>query len=309
MSSAPLLEIHIPISPTPVFFTRVQYLAASMQVYGGALKDSAIIVTIGADQDSEDLYAKLPWSRNYPIEWRWMERPLFREYSFFATRLRRFTYEYKAQNVMMLDADVLAVGPFVDLIEDATRKDAFLGSPAHLSPIGKQFTWEALFKAAGLGRVPYVCEHTGFDVAFDDPQRRYSPPYFNLGVLVAPAHHMRRIGETIFAELDVARRFNDNFRAQPSVTLAICRHDIPWGLMPLKYNFPNDQPFVTRHPHDFADVRLLHFLRKGQIDKDVAFETPEAVYWLFQKEGLDEVNAAFLQKLKPVHEYVVAHDG
>ena len=104
MSSAPLLEIHVPISPTPVFFTRIHYLAASMQVYGGPLKDAALIVTVGEDADPQDLYAKLPSSRSYPIESRWMERDLYRRHSYFGTRVQRFTYDFKAQQVMMLYA-------------------------------------------------------------------------------------------------------------------------------------------------------------------------------------------------------------
>jgi hypothetical protein len=144
---------------------------------------------------------------------------------------------------------------------------------------------------------------------YDDAARRFSPPYFNLGVLVAPAHLMRRIGETIFAEHDVVRRYNDFFRAQPSVTLAICRHAIPWGLMPIKYNFPNDQRFVARYAHDFGDLRLVHFLRREQIDKDTAFESPESIEALFGLTGLDEVNEAFLRRLAPIHDFVTRREG
>lgn len=306
--SAPLpeLEIHVPISPTPLFFTRIHYLAASLQIYGRELKGSPIIVTVGADQDPEDLHKKLPWSRHYPVEWRWMERELFREYSYFATKLRRFTYDYRARNVMMLDADVLVVRPFTDLIAEVARKGAFVGITAHVSPVRDAFTWETLFAAAGLGAVPYVCEHGGFGLMFHDPRHRYSPPYFNLGVLVAPQNHMRQIGRTIFAELAVVRRFEDFFRAQMSLTLAIQRHQIPWDLMDLKYNFPNDQRFVERYPEDFADMRLVHYLRKDQFDKDVDFETPGHISLLIQRSDLNQINSAFLQRLRPVHDYVIS---
>jgi hypothetical protein len=61
------LEIHVPISPTPNFFNRIHYLAASLRDAGGLAAESLIVVTVGEDQDPVDLAAQLPWARKYPI--------------------------------------------------------------------------------------------------------------------------------------------------------------------------------------------------------------------------------------------------
>lgn len=300
------LELHVPITPTPVFLNRIHYLAASLRVYGGALAESRLVVTVGADEPPLDIGARLAWARRYPIAWRWVDRERYRRHSYFATRLDRFTLEYQAQHVLMLDADVVVVGPFDEILEQAARQDALLGLPAHLSPVRAGFTWEALFAAAGVGPVRYTCEHSGFGVMFDDPAHRFCPPYFNLGVLLAPAHHWRAVGRTIYEELAVVEAHEPVYRAQMSLTLALRRHRVPWGLLEPRFHLPNDPRFLTRWPHDFADPRLVHYLRKETIDKDVDFETPERVAALFDRAPtLDAANRMLLERLRPVHALVV----
>jgi hypothetical protein len=308
--TTPRLEVHVPISPTPVFLNRVHYLAASVATYGGALADSPVVVTVGADQPPEDLAARLPWTRHYPIEWRWVDREDFRRYSYFATRVQRFTHRFRAGSVLMLDADVVMTGSLADLVEAVEATRSFHGSPAHLSPVRGGFTWEKLFAAAGLGAVPYACEHTGFGLMFHEPENRRCPPYFNLGVLAAPADVMARIGDGIFDELRVVAELESTFRAQMSVCLALVRGKLPWRVLPLRYNFPNDQCFVAAYRAEFEDVRLLHFLRTDELDRDTDFQSPAHVEELFRRRGpaLSEVNRRFLERLRSVHDRVL-RDG
>ena len=54
------LQIHIPISPTPSFFTMVQYLAASLRRYAGRFADARLIVSIGDDCEPFDVAAAYP---------------------------------------------------------------------------------------------------------------------------------------------------------------------------------------------------------------------------------------------------------
>src|ERR1700751_4013181 len=93
------LEIHIPISPTDNFFTMVHYFAASLRQNGGRIANSQIVVTVGADQEAEDLSCKLPWSRHYPIRWHWVPRDVFQQHTYYATALERFRLPFGAQVV------------------------------------------------------------------------------------------------------------------------------------------------------------------------------------------------------------------
>ena len=138
-----------------------------------------------------------------------------------------------------------------------------------------------------------------------DSENRYCPPYFNLGVLASPADHIRKIASTIFSELMVVWRIEDFYRAQTSLTLAIERHKIPWQLMSLKYNYPNDPLFPTRYRDEFEDLRMVHYLRKDQFDKDDTWETPERIAEQIARTDLHEVNRRFLDLIQPVHERVI----
>ena len=300
------LEIHIPVSPTPLFINRVHYLAASLAVYGGNLGNYWIVVTVGSDEEPVDLYEHYPWSRKYPLEWRWMDKNLFREYSYFATRLKRFTYTYSAPVVLMLDADTMVTGGIDDLVAHVDKKQKFCGVVANASPVRDGFTWEKLFIAAGLGEVPYVCEHTGYNCTFFDETRRLCPPYFNLGVLASPSAFVEKIGRVIFAELGIVRKLEKFFRAQMSLCLAMQRLSIPWQEMSIKYNFVNHTNYLKRFAEEFKDVRIIHYLDKQHIDKDKDFASPDGINQLIQNGSQDKVNAKFIELIKPVHARVLA---
>src|ERR1044072_9490324 len=98
-------EIHVPISPTPGFLTRVRILAATLRRFGGALAGAPVIVTVSRDVEPYDLAAALPWSAELGIEWRWVDAELWTEHGIYATALSRFTHDFDADLVVQLDAD------------------------------------------------------------------------------------------------------------------------------------------------------------------------------------------------------------
>ena len=49
------LEIHVPISPTQGFLNRFRYLFKSWQINGDPALSYRFVVTVGADQEPDDL--------------------------------------------------------------------------------------------------------------------------------------------------------------------------------------------------------------------------------------------------------------
>ena len=59
--------------------------------------------------------------------------------------------------------------------------------------VARREQWQDIYRAVGLGSsFETPCEHTGWGYMFQDESMRYCPPYFNLGVLAAPAVQRRR---------------------------------------------------------------------------------------------------------------------
>lgn len=300
------LEIHVAISPTPVFFNRMHYLAASLAEHGGHYADSPLVVTVGEDVEPFDLAEDTPWAGNYPIEFRWLPRADYQRRQFWATRNQRLHHRHTADQVLLLDPDVLVVGPLDELVQRSHDQQALLGFPAHVSPVDEGFSWDRLFAAAGLGPALNQVEHTGYGFMFHDTANRYSPPYFNLGVIMAPAAHLALMATTIDAELEIAAAASTKFRSQPALTMAMLRHDVPWELMNARYNFPNDDRFIDRYPDCFDDLRLVHYLRKDDFDKESTFGSPEQIGALLDRTDVGRVNRRFFDLIEPVHARVVA---
>ena len=104
-------EIHDPISPTPAFFNQIRLImAASFRRFGGALRNSKIVVTVGAEEQVE-LADHVPWSRELGVEWRWLNPAIYARHNYWGTAIERFRQPFESQYVLFLDADVLAIAP------------------------------------------------------------------------------------------------------------------------------------------------------------------------------------------------------
>ncbi|HCA27636.1 MAG TPA: hypothetical protein DEP05_08385, partial [Betaproteobacteria bacterium] len=310
----PSLEIHVPISPTDHFFTMIHFLAASLRAHGGALSSAPIIVTVGGDCEPADLYSAQPWSRNYPIKWVWLARSLYREKIYYATAVERFRHHFESDLVLMLDADMIVMRPFDDLVRQVALEKYFGGFIAHVSPFmmhnrqnpgqtaSNKEWWHQLFSPEPLTEHRYRFEHTGWKTMFTDPDYRFCPPYFNLGFLIAPAEQMRKIGAVIDETMaQVDQTLTTIYKCQLALTLALCRLEIPVRPLAARYNYPNIDAFRSAYPQDFSDIRILHYLANDQIDKQRDFQSVEKTgYWLKTKR-LTQTNRLLRNVLRPLY--------
>ena len=190
-------EIHVPISPTPAFFNQVRLLAASFRRFGGPLRNSRIVVTVGGGERT-DLATQLPWSREYGVEWRWLDPELFARHDYWGTAVERFREPFESKYVLFLDADVLAISPPELATSPVTQTGGIAGLIAHVAPFEASLKslagWTELTQAAGLGDPPLVARHSGWGLMDWDLERQYAPPYFNLGVLFCSSDAARALG-------------------------------------------------------------------------------------------------------------------
>ncbi len=261
-------EIHVPISPTPQFFNQIRLLAASIRRFGGPLRNSRIVVTVGAEAQI-DLESRLPWARELDIEWRWLDPELFARHNYWATALERFRQPFESKYVLFLDADVLPVSPPEFATSPVTETGGIAGVIAFSPPFETPNQgWAELTRAAGLGEPPLVARYSGWGVLDRDIERQFAPPYFNLGVLFCSSDAARALSTRLYEEMEIVNGVRETyFRCQIALTLAILRLGIPWYELPLRLNFPNYIGFWRAHRAEAARLQLMHCIYQDELSR------------------------------------------
>jgi hypothetical protein len=257
------LEVRIPISPRPDYFMRVRLIAMSIREF---YPHAVITVSVGADTEPYDLEKALPWSAGLGVEWAWVPRAEFTDWRntahpYIATMMQRFRPPFAADRVLMIDADVIVLKAFDELFAE---RDSIAGVMAHGSPFAgvHQEQWTTLFRGYELSDPVFEHEHSGWGTMISDPAVRLSPPYFNTGVLFAPAAMLVELYPTYMDALEYVRATMDSYYfEQIALTLAMERAGLPATILAPRYNYPNQTNFDEFWPGELNDLRLLHFLR------------------------------------------------
>jgi hypothetical protein len=241
---------------------------------------------------------------------RWVEEELFHRETWFGTACERFRHDFSSDVVLMLDADTLIAGPLDELIETAWRSTAVCGVVAHVPPLSSRDQWLEIYRRCGLGPLKTPCEHTGWGYMFSDPTLRYCPPYFNLGVLAAPATMARAIGSEIYELMTVVDQVQrTSYRVQLAVSLAITKLGLSFRALPFRWNFVNDPLLEALHAAELDDVRIIHLLRRHQVHKDEVYASLENVDAMLQRADLRVINALAQRVLAELHPHVVAEQA
>lgn len=285
------LEVRIPISPRADYFNRVRLIAQSIREF---YPKAIVRVTIGVDAAPFDVTEAAPWSKDLDVRWTWVPEADFarwRETShpYIATMMERFRPPFFAEHVLMMDADVLPVRPFDELFE---RDHALLSMMAHASPFRNHVQeWQNLFASYELSEPSFSFEHSGWGAMFTDSSRRFGPPYFNTGVVLARADVYERLYRPYTEALEFVReRLDSYFFEQIALTLALGKTGIPFDALPLRYNFPNQPTFEAAYPRELENVSLLHFLRTDTVDRERDFQSADDIRRLVNRSDLKGSN-------------------
>jgi hypothetical protein len=263
----PSIQIHVPISPTPSFFTMVHMLAESVRSFGGVFSDARIVVSVGEDIEPFDIEHTRTELKPYGVEWRWTNRDQFRRHSYFATGLDRWAAPFECDYVLMADADILITGPLDDLINFLPTPRSVAGVIATKPPFtargngDDETRWPELYRAAGLTPPPFEFPIPGYGTHYPRSGIAKCPAYYNFGFVVGKKEAMNAIRETFHTDYLVANDFMQSvLAAQAGLGLSITRHQLDAAALPLRYNFWTQDKYLANFTEEADDIRVLHYL-------------------------------------------------
>jgi hypothetical protein len=263
----PSLQIHIPISPTPSFFTMVHMLAESVRSFAGMFSNARLVVSVGDDVEPFDIESERPELTPYGIEWRWTDRDEFRRHSWFATGMDRWATPFECDYVAMADADILIAGRLDDVLGYLPTPRSVAGVIATKPPFtargngDDETRWPELYRAAGLEPPPFVFPIPGHGTHYPLSGIAKAPAYYNFGFVIGRKDAMNAIRESFHTDYLIAHDFMQSIlAAQAGLGLSIARHRLDAAALPLRYNFWTQAKYLANFPEEAADVRVLHYL-------------------------------------------------
>jgi hypothetical protein len=270
-------EIHVRISLNRNFATMSHALVRSLARNARFPGDWRVIFTVSLDTAEDFSSPLLSWAKDYPVEFRWVDRDLFESYSYVGTRLQCLLHEHTADVVLIMDADLLSVGPLTDLIETAATTEAVIARPAWSPPFDVDLG--AMLESCGLPTAGHEVMYSGYPVA--SPQK-YSPAYFSFGNVALSRDMARHMSRTFTEDVAfVESRYRSFFNDQIALCLNINRNGYAHQEMNVKFNMANGgtEPFpVVASPeaaifyanrfNAILDRRIIHYAwRTHEFDK------------------------------------------
>ncbi|HEY0181631.1 MAG TPA: hypothetical protein VGC09_02385 [Rhodopila sp.] len=307
------IEVHVPISPRPFFFNRVRYLAKSLRSLGGDFAFSRFVVTVGDPSPPCDLDRLLPWARDEGIEWRWVNPRFFETWyhtnnPYVSTMMDRFRTGFTSQYVIIADADILFCRGLSDLIGLLNGPLDVGGVMTHLPPFpgvaggSHAQWWERMFQAFDLPTPALEFEHSGWGHMFTEAAWRYSPAYFNSGMVIGTGEAFNRMAAHALPALAAVRSVLDTFYFdQIAFTLMMYKTGVRKQLIPMRFNFPNQVSFETTFPEDAADIAVLHYLRTDVVDRDSVFGSRQNIESFVGRTDLAGSNELLRSRVGAVH--------
>lgn len=329
-ATLPRVEFRVPISPAAQDMRMVRYLMESIRMFGGPVAKAATFVcSVGADEPERDLAKEFPWTRDYDIRFNWVDRQLFRDWTFDGTGVDRMWLKSDADIVAMIDSDLLVTGNFDDILLQSHETGAVLGFMAHVCPFGfedmggvsSQEGWAQCCAAVGIPVPDLTFQYSGWGIDFakvfpnrpvkilsNNAQHRFGPPYFNYGVIIGSRAQMEAIGDTFMHDLEALRELKDSiYNSQIASALGILRYGFEARTISINYNFPLNIPSdairaVNLDPqggNEHSDIRIFHYIGGRR-----HFKSPETLDALIDRSKMPGAWPTFQKVLAQVRDRI-----
>jgi hypothetical protein len=202
-----------------------------------------------------------------------------------------------------MDADTLPVGEIEDLLDHVAESNSIAGVMAHRTfPVFPGHTsregW--LSAAEGLIDAPLDFRYSYSLIDASAPeQNRLSPFYLNDGAVFFSKVLFRGYSERY---LDLRPKLMDRLRypyfsGQAALALAVAAMGARTCALPMRYNFPNDEMAEKKFPEELENVKIFHYLRTDQFDRQLIFTNAEH-YREFMQAPLTGSNKVFQEQVR-----------
>jgi hypothetical protein len=276
-SRRPRLEVRIPISPFPWFFSNVKLAALSLARLGEPYSSAKVVVSVGDHADLGRTRDANRWAEDLPVVWRMVPREVCDlDGLAFAPGGDRYASGPEAEVVLLSDADSCLVARIDELLEAlAGDRPRLAGMAAHhppfaLGPEGNESTWRRILEAFGVAERPL---RQSYSVAAPEAAGRCPAGYFNNGFVAfnaAAFEEVRTLANPCTRRLRpmLAEGGHDPFyAAQIGLAVAVAKADVEVLALGPEYNCPNSDEMRAHGLGSLADVRVIHYLRKGEFDR------------------------------------------
>jgi hypothetical protein len=266
-------------SPTDAFYSRVAMFRLALDHLGGIYKDASILLFLG-DEAVQPLPPR--WKRHLGdnVAIHWIDPGLYRHFSWHATADARWQYDYDNYDIVILcDADTMLLRPVGEMLAEMCTSPAVMGVIAHypfLRTGAQDYRQAWIHLAARHAHKPihFSYRHTLIPPA-DTSESAACPFYLNFGFVAASPNLIRLLRSTYLSiRTRLASEMKEPFfSSQIALALATIAEGVPARALPVRYNFPNDVVAENLHPDELTDIRLMHYLRTSEFDRDLIFST------------------------------------
>jgi len=272
----PQIEFRIPVAPTISFYNRVHFFCAALRRLGRGHADTLIRIVVGDYADLDEVRRINAWATQYNLQWHRVPEEVSAAHDYYGTSDFRYALpESTADLVVLADADTALVQPVAqDLSWMLCDEPCIAGHMAHIPPPLKFLERSDL---AARDVWPFLFQE--FSIPFADELYRYSrdlagefptaPAYYNLGFVALNWSALRIVKNAI---CNVRERLNkitqSEMRCQIALTLISYKHAFKRRNLPAIFNAANDEPYLRHNRVRPDDIKVLHYLRTNELDRD-----------------------------------------
>jgi hypothetical protein len=300
----PKVSFLIPASPTRGFLSQIAAFNAALSSLPWSRWQPGVLACFGGEFDTNAFEEWQPYLRDVTI--------IFAP----SSHSEKIPFHYAqidglfrwapidADVLVRMDADTLPVNDFEDVLDYVLDKPSIAGVMAHMGfPVrpgmsASREVWRKL--AEGLINAPLDFRYSYSLAEANVPEEnRTAPFYLNDGAVFFPKSLFREFAERYLSLRPklMERLAYPYFSGQIALSLAVAEMRACTCALPMRYNFPNDERATKKFPEELKSVRIFHYMRTDQFDRQLIF-TDASTYQSFLNAPLTGANKVFQQSVK-----------